>query len=102
MTEFFSQRRTDANVPTDNTRFDVERQGVVYRFNVANPGVPQLSTLAPTADTTFRDSNDAATGCFPNQLYAATVHSGRVYITALCESPRGPVGPAAAPSRGAR
>ena len=35
------------------------------------------------------------TGCFPNQLYAAAVDSGRLYVTSMCTSPRGPLGPKA-------
>jgi YVTN family beta-propeller protein len=95
VTEFFSQARTDA-LPTDDSQFDVARQGVVYRFG-ADGTVGPLITIAPVADTGFSDSKGGKTGCFPNQLYAAAINSNRLYVTSMCESPRGPVGPDAAP-----
>jgi YVTN family beta-propeller protein len=95
VTEFFSQARTDA-LPLDDSRFDVARQGVIYSFDAAGAVAP-LITIAPVADTGFSDSRGQKTGCFPNQLYAATINAGRLYVTSVCESPRGPVGPDAAP-----
>ena len=53
--------------------------------------LPQL-LHAPVADTGFADSNAAVTGCFPNQLYTAVENGGRVYVTGICASPRGPAG----------
>jgi YVTN family beta-propeller protein len=95
VTEFFSQARTD-ELPGDDSRFDVGRQGVVYAFDTARYAVAPLITIAPVADTGFVDSKGGVTGCFPNQLYAATINSNRLYVTSVCESPRGPVGPDAA------
>jgi YVTN family beta-propeller protein len=99
VTEFFSQART-TGVPTDDSAFDVGRQGVVYRVNAGTGMVQGLITLGPTEDTGFRDSVGATdgttggvTGCFPNQLFAAALNNGRLYITGMCESPRGPTGP---------
>jgi DNA-binding beta-propeller fold protein YncE len=104
VTEFFSQARAGA-LPTDGSEFDVGRQGVVYRFNAGTGAVGPLITLGPTADTGFRDTVGATsattggvTGCFPNQLYSATLHNGRLYVTGVCASPRGPTGPAPASS----
>ena len=96
VTEFFSQARAD-DLPEDDSRFDVGRQGVVYRFNAGSWEVGEPITLAPVEDTGFVDSKGNKTGCFPNQLYATTINSGRLYVTAICQSPRGPVGPDAAP-----
>lgn len=94
VTEYFAQTRTDT-LPTDDSQFDVERRGIVYR--VDGSGTPQASIpIAPVADTGFLDSAGNATGCYPNQLLAATVAAGRVYVTAVCASPRGPVGPVVA------
>jgi YVTN family beta-propeller protein len=95
VTEFFSQARIDA-LPEDDSRFDVGRQGVVYALDTASYqcGVP--ITIAPIADTGFVDSKGGTTGCFPNQLYATTLNNGRLYVTSICQSPRGPVGPDAA------
>ena len=95
-TEFFSQARTDA-VPEDDSRFDVGRQGVVYYFNAGSGQVGAPITLASSLDTGFVDSKGKTTGCFPNQLYAAALNSGRLYVTGVCSSPRGPTGPDAAP-----
>jgi DNA-binding beta-propeller fold protein YncE len=93
VTEYFSQERT-SGVPTDDTQWDLGRQGVVYHFNVMSETV-EITTIAPRAisDPLFIDSNNFTTGCFPNQLNAATIHGGRLYVTALCASPRGPIGP---------
>ncbi len=91
VTEFFSQARTDA-LPTDDSRFDVARQGVVYAVKLSDASVSTI-TIAPVADTGFKDSAGNTTGCFPNQLSAAVINSGRVYVTSTCESPRGPNGP---------
>jgi DNA-binding beta-propeller fold protein YncE len=97
VTEFFSQART-SGLPTDDSQFDEGRQGVVYRFNAGSYAVGAPITIAPVHDTSFPDSDGNATGCFPNQLAAAAIDSGRLYVTAVCASPRGPVnviGPAA-------
>lgn len=96
VTEFFAQART-SGVPAGDAQFDVNRQGVVYRFNAGSGAVGPLITLAPIDDTGFQDSNNNSTGCFPNQLYAAAINGGRLYITSVCESPRGPTGPATTP-----
>jgi len=91
VTEFFSQARTDT-LPTDGGRFDVARQGVVYAVKLSDASVSTV-TIAPVADTGFKDSAGNTTGCFPNQLSAAAINNGRVYVTSVCESPRGPTGP---------
>lgn len=99
-TEFFSQPLTtpsaagpdaDAATASDPSVFDRNRQGVVYRIPIAQ-GVVDTITLAPVDDTGFVDSNDAKTGCFPNQLYAAAIDADRLYVTSLCASPKGPLG----------
>jgi YVTN family beta-propeller protein len=92
VTEFFSQART-TGVPTDDSQFDLNRQGVVYRVNAGTGAVGGIITLAPIEDTGFVDSNAAKTGCFPNQLNALAINNGRLYVSSVCESPRGPTGP---------
>jgi YVTN family beta-propeller protein len=94
VTEFFSQARADA-LPTDDSRFDLGRQGVVYTFDAAG-ATAALITIAPVADTGFPDSKGQTTGCFPNQLYASAIKNNFLYVTSVCESPRGPVGADAA------
>jgi YVTN family beta-propeller protein len=90
VTEFFSQPIT-GTLPTDDSQFDVGRQGVVYRFNAGTYAVGAPIPIAPVADTGFLDSDGNTTGCFPNQLYAAALNQGRLYVTSVCASPRGPV-----------
>jgi hypothetical protein len=92
LTEFFSKYR-NRGVPSDDSGFDTGRQGVVYRFSLRDNAAAAPITIAPVANTGFQDSNGANTGCFPNQLYAATINRNRLYVTSVCESPRGPTGP---------
>lgn len=92
VTEFFSQART-SGVPTDDSQFDLNRQGVLYRISAGTSMVAGVITLAPIGNTGFVDSNAANTGCFPNQLNALAINNGRLYVSAVCESPRGPTGP---------
>lgn len=94
VTEFFSQTKTGA-LPSDDSKFDVGRQGVVYRVKISDGSV-SITTIAPVVDTGFKDAAGNVTGCFPNQLFAAALDAGRLYVTAVCESPRGPVGPVVA------
>jgi hypothetical protein len=92
VTEFFSMPRS-VGVPIDDSAFDLNRQGIVYHIHADTEAVDPPITISPIADTGFVDSNGATTGCFPNQLRAATQLGNRLYVTAVCESPRGPVGP---------
>lgn len=93
VTEYFAQTRTDT-LPTDDSRFDVERRGLVYRVDATGTAQGTIE-IAPVADTGFVDANAATTGCYPNQLLAAAIApmTTRLYVTAVCASPRGPVGP---------
>lgn len=98
-TEYFAQTRTDT-LPSDDSQFDVERRGLVYRIDgggTAHGTIP----IMPIADTGFVDSNGATTGCYPNQLLSAALASGRLYVTAVCASPRGPTGPVVDAATGA-
>ncbi len=93
VSEFFSQAKTTAL--TDDSQFDNNRQGVIYQVNAGTGAVGALITIAPVLDTGFKDSKGAVAGCFPNQLYAVALNKGdkqRLYVTANCESPRGPTG----------
>jgi YVTN family beta-propeller protein len=95
VTEFFAQRRSTPG-PTGIERFDQSHVGVVYRYTLGARALV-ATPLAPAADMGFRGTDGATAGCFPNQLSSLAIASGRVYVTALCESPRGPVGPGAPP-----
>lgn len=91
VTEFFGQRRT-SGVPSDGTtEYDQDHQGVLYRFDAATRTVGSLITIAPVADTGFNASNDLPTGCWPNQLGNLAINGERLYVSAVCTSPRGPV-----------
>lgn len=91
VSEFFSQART-SGVPMGDAQFDTNRQGVVYRFNAGTGAIGALITLAPVSNTGFQDSGNNDTGCFPNQLYSLALNNNRLYVTSVCESPRGPTG----------
>ncbi|MFO0647925.1 MAG: hypothetical protein U0326_16925 [Polyangiales bacterium] len=106
VTEFYAQSRDPASITLGGRRldpdvdpeyWDLAREGVVYRIPL-DTNVPdeRLLTIAPVEDAGF---SDAATpdggphaGCFPNQLYSAQLNGGRLYVTGICASPRGPVG----------
>jgi DNA-binding beta-propeller fold protein YncE len=92
VTEYFGQHRT-SGLPADDTAFDLAREGLVYRFGAGDGAGLDPVRLAPVADTGFLDSNGATTGCFPNQLQTAALAQGRLYVTGVCASPRGPTGP---------
>ncbi len=91
VTEYFAQTRTDT-LPTDDSRFDVERRGLVYRVGADGTAHGTIE-LAAVASTGFVDQNGAMTGCYPNQLLATALGAGRLYVTGVCASPRGPIGP---------
>ncbi len=88
VTEFFAQR-VQAGVtpplPSDISRTDIDHRGLVYHFSVGTPTVNTI-TLPPFTTTGF-----GASGCFPTQLYAAALKGPRLFVTSVCESPRGAV-----------
>jgi YVTN family beta-propeller protein len=92
VTEFFGQPRR-GGVPDGVVGIDVAREGVVYRFNAGSGVAAEPIGLAPVEDTGFVDSEGLATGCFPSQLHAVALRGARLYVPAVCASPRGPVGP---------
>jgi hypothetical protein len=92
-TEFFSQPIPGTEDPSDLTQPDRNRQGVVYPVPLAaNTVVGEPITIPPIA-TGFVDSKGNPTMCIPNQLYAAAASGGQVFVTSMCASPRGPLGP---------
>ena len=92
VTEYFGQHRT-SGLPADDSAFDVAKEGIVYRFGADGGAAMDPVRIAPVTDTGFVDSNGATTGCFPNQLQTAALSQGRLYVTGVCASPRGPTGP---------
>jgi cytochrome c peroxidase len=57
-----------------------------------NPSSRPVLSIGAVPDTGIADGEGNVTGCFPNQLYAAAVNGGRLYVTSMCASPRGPLG----------
>lgn len=88
-TEFFSQPIPKAGRTIDDV--DANRQGLVYRVDLASGQRGPAMELSPVVDTGFADSKGAPTSCFPNQLSAAALDNGRLYVTAMCTSPKGPL-----------
>ena len=87
-TEFFSQPVPGAG--RDVGDVDSNRQGVVYSTRLTGQAGPTLD-ISAVRDTGFKDSNGDTTSCFPNQLQAAAIDNDRLYVTATCTSPRGPL-----------
>ncbi len=86
-TEFFSQLHNwEGAYEIDNNRM-----GVVYSHHLTGQPGPTIE-IGPVG-TVFADGGNNPTSCFPNQLNAATVHGHSLYVTAMCTSPRGPLGP---------
>jgi DNA-binding beta-propeller fold protein YncE len=100
VTEYFGQNRT-SGLPPGDARFDVAREGIVYRFSAVSGAALDPVRIEPVADTGFADSNGAVTGCFPNQLQTAAISNGRLYVSGVCASPRGPTGPILDPATNA-
>ena len=97
VTEYFGQNRT-SGLPADESRFDLAREGLVYRFSAVAGASLDPVRIAPVADTGFADSAGVTTGCFPNQLQTAAISNGRLYVSGVCASPRGPTGPVLDPA----
>lgn len=100
VTEFFSQPLPNLEQEDELARLDRNRQGLVYSVAMDTGQFGPTITLSPVMETGFVDSDGAMTSCFPNQLSAATIDSERLYVTSMCASPRGPLGPVAAPTAG--
>jgi DNA-binding beta-propeller fold protein YncE/mono/diheme cytochrome c family protein len=91
-TEFFSQPIPGVDAAADP---DITRLGLVYPMSVKSGQPADAIRIAAVPQTGFADSEGSMTGCFPNQLYAAAADGGRLYVTSMCTSPRGPLGPKA-------
>jgi hypothetical protein len=89
VTEFFAQR-TEAELG-DGSNADTDWEALVYTVDLGDDTVGTVD-LASITDTGF-PANNAATGCFPNQLQSITIAGDLVYVTSICASPRGPTSP---------
>ncbi len=92
-TEFFSQALLGVAEQPDLSHLDRNRQGFVYRVKVDTGTVLDAIPIAPVEATGFADGEGRMTSCFPNQLQAAALMRGRLHVTGMCTSPRGPLGP---------
>ncbi len=91
-TEFFGQRtRPESTGGTIDPNVDTTHEGVVYVVDTAS-GSATTVALAPLAVTGFKDHNGADTGCYPHQLQGITLNGNFAYVTAVCASPKGPLG----------
>ncbi|HVJ14810.1 MAG TPA: hypothetical protein VM686_05190, partial [Polyangiaceae bacterium] len=91
-TEFFSQPLPGVPESADLSHVDKNRQGFVYTMRLTGHAEAAIP-IAPVEATGFVDGLQRMTSCFPNQLSAAALDGGRLYVTAMCTSPRGPLGP---------
>ena len=90
VTEFFAQQI--AQEAPNGSNADVNRAGLVYNVSVSN-GSASIVELGPIADTGFNTAASNTTGCFPNQLQSITINGDFAYISSICASPVGPIGP---------
>ena len=97
VTEYFGQQLAEEK--PDGANGDAIKQGIVYKVTgYAGTTKVDLIKLAPLADLGFKDQNGGTAGCFPNQLQAIAIHQGLAYVTSLCASPKGPIGPFTGPA----
>ena len=97
VTEFFAQRIAPEDAATKGKKSDTSFEGIVYAIP-AGTLAPVALALPPVADTGFPNRNNVATGCFPNQVESVTIHGTRAFVTSICESPVGPIGPFTGPT----
>jgi YVTN family beta-propeller protein len=94
VTEYFAQRveaeQNDAQGQGLNA--DVSKAGIVYKVRLSDRRASAIR-LGALADIGFKDENGVPAGCFPNQLQSITANGKFAYVTSVCASPRGPIGP---------
>ncbi|MDI3281883.1 YncE family protein [Polyangium sp. 15x6] len=92
-TEFFAQRTEPEQINAQGvSNVDTNWAGIVYSVKAADGAVSTI-TLPSLDDTGFVDHKGQTTGCFPNQLQSITIQKDLAYVTSICASPAGPVGP---------
>lgn len=90
VTEYFGQ--ATAPEAADGSNADTRKSGVVYRIKLSDKSVSTIA-LAPIADIGFKDQNNGTAGCYPNQVQSITINGKFAYVTSVCASPKGPIGP---------
>lgn len=96
VTEFYAQQKTP--LAADGSNADTAKVGVVYRIPVKDPTAVTTIELPALADLGFKDHKGGTAGCFPNQLLSINIQGSFGYVTSICASPKGPVGPFAGPA----
>lgn len=99
VTEFYAQQKTPALA--DGSNADTAKVGVVYRIPIKNPGEITVVELPAMVNMGFKDHKNGVAGCFPNQLLSINIQGSFGYVTSICASPKGPVGPFAGPGAAA-
>ncbi len=96
VTDFYAHQK--APLEADGSNADVAKVAVVYQISVKDPTQVKLIELPPMADMGFKDHTGGQAGCFPNQLLSIAVQGSFGYVTSICASPKGPVGPFTGPA----
>ncbi len=95
VTEYFAQRTEP--LAADGRNADTSMQGVVYKLSLSDYTVRAIP-LAPLGDMGFKDHANGVAGCFPNQLQSVTIAGPYAYVSSVCASPKGPIGPFLGPA----
>ncbi|MSQ84104.1 MAG: YncE family protein [Myxococcales bacterium] len=95
VTEWYSQRA--AELAADGSNADTARKGIVYRINGADMKVTVIDVPA-LADMGFKDHAGNVAGCFPNQLQAVAINGDWAFVSSVCASPKGLLGPFTGPA----
>jgi hypothetical protein len=96
VTDFYAHQKTP--LASDGSNADVAKTAVVYRISVKDPNDVTLIELPPMTDMGFKDHKGGVAGCFPNQLLSINIQGSFGYVTSICASPKGPVGPFTGPA----
>lgn len=89
-TEFFGQPLPKGGPSNE----DNSHVGVVYPILLTGQAPPDQNVIQlDPVGVSFLDAEGNATACYPNQLYSAATSGNRLYVTAVCASPSGPIEP---------
>ena len=99
VTEFYAQTKTP--LAADGANADTNKVGVVYSISVKDPTKVTVVELPAMANLGFKDHKGGVAGCFPNQLLSINIQGSFGYVSSICASPKGPVGPFTGPANAA-
>jgi YVTN family beta-propeller protein len=89
VTEYFGQQ-VEAEA-ADGSNSDTRNVGILYKVALADGAVKTIE-LAPLSDMGFKDANNQAAGCYPNQVQSIALNGPYAYVVSVCASPKGPLG----------